>query len=135
MHWAAQYIGRPWSATGEGPESFNCWNFVRHVQARHFGRDLPEIPFAEDMLDRAKLFRDHDEHRRWHPVEIHDALDGDVVLLRQARYPIHVGIWLGGAGGRVIHCPHDGVSCQDLLSLRMGGWHVSGVYRFQGDGG
>lgn len=68
MHWAIQYLGCPWSATGEGPDSFNCWNFVRFVQARHFGRELPAIPFPEEMLDRAKLFRDHDDGCLGQPI-------------------------------------------------------------------
>lgn len=133
MHWASKYIGLPWSATGEGPDSFHCWAFVRHVMAEHFGRQVPAIPYTEDLLDLAREFRDHPERGRWHEVAPAEALPGDAVLLRQARYPIHIGVWLEVDGGGVLHCSRDsGVVFQRLAALRLNGWHVAGVYRFHG---
>lgn len=38
-HWAIALIGLPWSVHGSGPDMFNCWEFVRVVQAEHFGED------------------------------------------------------------------------------------------------
>ncbi len=136
MHWASQYIGLPWSAQGEGPDAFHCWAFVRHIQAEHFGRPLPEIPNPEDLLTLAKAFRDHPERRRWDLVG--EAAGGDCVLLRQARYPVHVGVWLdvdanGGRGG-VLHCSRDsGVVFQRPDALVLNGWKIEGFYRFKGD--
>ncbi len=136
MHWASQYIGLPWSAQGEGPDSYHCWAFVRHIQAEHFGRPLPEIPNPEDLLSLARAFRDHPERRRWGLVG--EAADGDCALLRQARYPVHVGVWLdvdanGGRGG-VLHCSRDsGVVFQRPDALVLNGWKIEGFYRFKGD--
>lgn len=102
MHWAAQYIGLPWSETGEGPESYHCWAFVRMVQAERFGRALPPIPNPGDLLPQARAFRDHPERARWPRVAAPE--EGDCVLLRCARYPVHVGVWVGPAvGGGVLH--------------------------------
>jgi len=135
MHWASQYIGLPWSAQGEGPDSFHCWAFVRHIQSKHFGRPLPEIPNPEDLLALARAFRDHPERQRWDLVA--EAADGDCVLLRQARYPVHVGVWLdvetsGGQGG-VLHCSRDsGVVFQGPGALVLNGWKIEGFYRFKG---
>lgn len=129
MHWASRYIGLPWSAQGEGPESFHCWAFVRHVQAAHFARVLPEIPNPEDVLALARAFRDHPERRRW--VSVPRPADGDCVLLRQARYPVHVGVWLDIDGGGVLHCERiDGVVFQRVAALAMHGWQIEGFYRF-----
>ncbi len=135
MHWASRYLGLPWSATGEGPDAYHCWSFVRHVQAEHFGRVLPEIPYTEDLLGLARAFREHPERARWGEVALAEAVPGDVVLMRLARYPVHVGVWLGADGGGVLHCERvAGVVYQSLPALRQVGWRVSGVYRFKGGG-
>ncbi|TAN65275.1 MAG: hypothetical protein EPN20_07680 [Magnetospirillum sp.] len=134
MHWASQYIGLPWSAHSSGPDSFNCWTFVRMVQERHFGTVLPEIPNPEDLLAMAKAFRDHPERRRWMPAG--EPAEGDCLLLRQARFPIHVGVWLATDGGGVLHCSRDsGVVFQRPAALEVNGWRVEGAYRFRKDGG
>ena len=130
MHWASHYIGLPWSARGEGPDSFHCWAFVRHIQREHFGRTLPEIPNPEDLLALARAFRDHPERRRW--ALVGEAADGDCVLMRQARYPVHVGVWLDADGGGVLHCCGDcGVVFQPPGALALNGWRIEGFYRFK----
>jgi len=142
MHWAETYIGIPWSATGEGPArgedggtpdreawSYHCWAFVRHIQKQHFGRALPGIPNPEDVLAIARGFRDHPERQRWKLVK--EPAEGDCVLMRQARYPIHVGVWLDVDDGGVLHCSQEaGVAFQTLTSLALNGWSVEGFYRF-----
>ena len=148
-HWAEQYIGIPWSATGEGPTRgedggtpdretwrFHCWSFVRHIQEKHFGRTLPGIPNPEDILSIARGFRDHAERRRWQSVEV--PAEGDCVLMRQARYPIHVGVWLDvdakGNECGVLHCSQEaGVAFQRPRVLVLNGWRIEGYYRFTGD--
>ena len=128
-HWAENYIGIPWAADGEGPDSFHCWSFVCHVQQRHFGRELPSIPYPEDLLAIARDFRDHPERKRWDIAQ--DPKEGDCVLMRQARYPIHVGVWLNVDGGGVLHCAQEaGVAFQNLASLSANGWRVEGYYRY-----
>ena len=130
-HWGEQYIGIPWSADGEGPDAYHCWAFVCHVQQRHFDRELPAIPNPEDLLAIARDFRDHPERNRWDLS--HDPKEGDCVLLRQARYPIHVGVWLDVDEGGVLHCAQEaGVAFQNLVSLAANGWRIEGCYRFTG---
>ena len=135
MHWATTYIGLPWKADGDGPDSFHCWAFVRFVQERQFGRSLPEIPNPRDLRILAHAFRDHPERRRWELVDA--PREGDCVLLRQARYAIHVGIWIEDEPhpqkGGVLHCIEgSGVVFQRLDALTRHGWHIEGFYRFQG---
>jgi len=131
-HWAEQYIGLPWSGVGEGPDAFHCWAFVCLVQERHFQRMLPVIPNPEDLFAIARDFRDHPERRRWDRVDV--PIEGDCVLMRQARYPIHVGIWLDVDGGGVVHCSQEaGVAFQKVSALATNGWRIEGYYRFTGD--
>lgn len=132
MHWASALIGLPWHATAEGPRAFHCWAFVRHVQAEHFGRTLPAIPNPDDLLAQARAFRDHPERGRW--ARVKTPMEGDCVLLRQARYPVHVGVWINVDGGGVLHCARDsGVVFQRLDALAVNGWKVEGFYRFEGE--
>ena len=134
MHWAAQYIGLPWSRDGEGPESYHCWAFVRMVQARQFGRALPAIPNPGDLLPLARAFRDHAERARWPRVET--PAEGYCVLLRCARYPVHVGVWVGAAatGGELHRAEGAGVVYQRPAALAANGWRIEGFYRFAGEG-
>lgn len=133
-HWAEPYIGMPWAKWGEGPDIWNCWTFFRHVQDAHFGVPTPMVPYADSLLVLARLFRDHDERGHWVEVAEGDWREGDGVMMRTARYPIHVGVWLEVDGGKVLHCADGpGVVCQSIRDLRANGWRIHGVYRYQGE--
>jgi len=131
MHWAVDYIGIPWHAQGDGPDQFHCWSFVRHIQARHFDRILPEIPNPEDTLPVLRAFKSHPERRRWDLVSV--PMDGDCVLMRQSRQPSHIGVWLDVDGGGILHCARGcGVVFQRRTTLVQSGWQIDGYYRFRG---
>jgi hypothetical protein len=132
MHWAVQYIGLPWVKDGVGPDAYNCWSFVRWVQAEHYGRKLPVIPHPDDDRDLCALFRGHPEHRRWQVVD--SPKDGDLVQMRRRVDPWHIGVWVDIDGGKLLHCARGaGVVCQHLAALAVERWHVEGFYRFRGD--
>jgi len=125
-------IGLPWVAGARGPDAYDCWGLFLAVQRQYFGRDLPEIPV--DALNlRAVLdaFTAHPERQRWQPVSA--AEEGDAVLMRQSRYPVHIGAWLDIDGGGVLHAVrHAGVVFQTLAALNAHGWRIEGCYRFKG---
>jgi hypothetical protein len=103
------------------------------VQRVNFGRTVSEIPTPETLLDIVRLFRGHPELQRWQAVD--DACEGDCVLMRQARYPVHVGVWVDVDGGGVLHCVQGhGVIFQSLSDLQQSGWNIHAYYRFQGSG-
>ena len=57
------------------------------------------------------------------------------MLLRQSRYPIHVGVWIIiiGTEQEVLHCVEgNGVVFQTISSLQLSRWQIEGYYRFQG---
>ena len=128
-HWAITYIGRPWHAGARGPQAYDCWGLFLAIQRVHFGRDLPEIPVdANDLRTVMSTFRDHPERQRWTTVT--SPIEGDAVLLRQSRHPVHVGVWLDVDGGGVLHAVKDaGVVFQKLPELLLHGWRVEGYYR------
>ncbi len=101
MHWAEHLIGRPWEAGGRGPDAFDCWGLVHWCWRERFAIEVPEIPVDAANL-RAVLagFRDHPERRRWQLVD--RPCEGDAMLMRQSRHPVHVGLWLTVDGGGVL---------------------------------
>ena len=124
-------IGLPWVAGARGPEAYDCWGLFLAVQRQHFGRDLPEIPVdALNLRAVLNAFTAHPERQRWQPVSA--AEEGDAVLMRQSRYPVHIGVWLDIDGGGVLHAVRNaGVVFQTLAALDAHGWRIEGHYRFQ----
>ncbi|WP_039758437.1 NlpC/P60 family protein [Bartonella queenslandensis] len=131
LHWALPYIGLPWQAGAKGPDSFDCWGLLIWVQKHHFARDLPDIPvFDDDVKKIALTFRNHPERKRWRRVN--RPKQGDAVLMRQSRHPIHVGLWVSISPTEqgVLHCiKGSGVVFQNTASLKLSGWQIEGFYR------
>jgi cell wall-associated NlpC family hydrolase len=129
MHWAEELIGRPYRAGGQGADVFDCWGLVRWVMAHRFGSQLPEIPVdPSDVRAILTAFRDHPERRNWSLVA--SPIEGDCVLMRQSRHPIHVGVWLAADGGGVLHAVEgSGVVFQRVRDLLVSGWRIEGFYR------
>ena len=92
-HFANKYIGLPWMAGVEGPDSFDCWGFVRFVLLHEYGHNVPPVNVNPDNLrDVLRAFRADLAFQVFDEVKIPQ--DGDVVLMRQAKNPVHAGLWL-----------------------------------------
>jgi len=132
-HWANDYIGLPWENGAQGPDAFDCWALVRHVQREHYGRELPIINVdADDLAAVGNAFKNHPEKSRW--KLIYGQIDGDCVLTHKGNQVDHVGIYLEIDGGRVLHAVRGaGVVCTALPVLKRMGWHPLEFYRFTGD--
>jgi hypothetical protein len=134
MHWANQYIGRPWeNSVKDGvrnPDAFDCIGFFRFIQRTHFGRDVSDIILdAHDLKTVITEFECHPEVHNWRVI--HGPRDGDAVYMRRSRRPVHLGIWLHVDGGGVLHCDErNGVVFQDLIALAVHGWQVGAYYTY-----
>ena len=131
-HWAVPLIGKPWEAGQQGPDAFDCWGLLVWVYQQQFKITLPHIVVAEgDLRSQVKAFKAHSEHAHWQRVET--PKEGDALLLRQSRHPIHVGIWIDTEGeAGVLHALQGvGVVFQTLNSIKLSGWSVEGIYRCQ----
>ena len=95
------------------------------------GRDLPVIPVdALNLRTVLHTFKNHPERQRWAAVDV--PKQGDAVLMRQSRHPVHVGVWVDADSGGVLHCAQQiGVVFQQLSSLASHGWQVEGYYRWK----
>lgn len=122
LHWAFNYLGRPWVNGAQGPDSFDCWGFFRFIQLHHFGLDLQVINIdADNYRDVAKEMGASSERNDW--IKQNVPQEGYAVLMAHAKYPSHVGVWLDADGGGVLHCVRGaGVVFSTLSSLRNSGW-------------
>lgn len=124
----AAYIGMPWQAGAQGPQVFDCMAFFRHIQARHFGIQVPAIiaPDYDDGAALAGLFDRHEERARWRRVDA--PRHGDAVLIHR---PMHIGTWLDIDGGGVLHCVRGaGVVFTADSAWRLSGFGRREFYRF-----
>lgn len=131
-HWAENYIGVPWENGAQGPQAFDCWALVRHVQRKHYQRILPIINVdADDLPSVHQAFASHPEKSRWHLVAV--PMDGDCILVRRGNQLDHVGVYLDMDGGRVLHAVRgSGVVCTGIPVLKRMGWNPVEFYRFAG---
>lgn len=128
-HFANKYIGLPWVAGGQGPDSFDCWGFVRWVLAHEYGHDVPPVNINPNNLrDVLTAFKQDFAFQSFN--EVKSPKDGDVVLMRQAKNPVHCGVWIDIDGGGIIHCVRNGgVVFQNVRSLNLAGWYLDSFYR------
>ena len=80
-HFANKYIGHPWVAGAQGPDSFDCWGFVRYVLKHEYGYDVPQVNVNPECLrDVLVAFRTNLVFQAFEEVPVPQ--DGDVVLMR-----------------------------------------------------
>lgn len=96
MHWAAQYIGKPWRLGATGPDEFDCWGLVCHVQRTHYGREMPPLAVYSSTPENMKSL--HALLRRSPLKKTKDApKDGDILVMYSCVGP-HVGVALNIRG-------------------------------------
>lgn len=128
-HWAIAYIGLPWEYGKEGPDSFDCWGFIRTVQRDRFGVDMPLVDVPQSWSQAHAMIEGHDERRNWERVAV--PREGDLVLMARNRLPVHIGIVITANGKLgVLHCmQHSGVVFNTMPSLVGCGWGALTYYR------
>ena len=121
-HWAASYIGRPWSTDQD------CYAFVREVYQARYGVVIPLVALdATRTLSCAHAIHDYDLSD-W--IEVDEPREGDVVLMGHAQRPHHVGLWIEPAGLQVLHSVEGaGVVAQTPTHARLQGWNLLRTYR------
>ncbi|QDH84447.1 hypothetical protein Axy19_059 [Achromobacter phage vB_AxyS_19-32_Axy19] len=123
---AIAYMGLPWKIDGRGPDAFNCWYLLCHIQRTYFGKEFPQV----DVTDGEECTRVHAEYLKsgaWEVVTVPQ--HGDGVVLKGGRDP-HVGVYLDFDGGGVLHCQeNDGVIFTPRPALRSMGYGRATYYR------
>lgn len=129
-------LGRAWKLGAQGPEAYDCWSLLRHVEREVFGRVLPQVVLPEKTgPDRiAEILSSHPKRSLWRQAAAPS--HGGGVEMTSVRAPLHVGVWLDLDGGLVLHCAQGaGVSLDSLLNLKALGWSRFRFYDFVGEPG
>ncbi|SEO64526.1 NlpC/P60 family protein [Nitrosovibrio sp. Nv6] len=126
-----EYIGIPWERGATGPHAYNCWNFVRHIQQVHFGRDLPQVTVDEDKpIGFVRQLRRHPARRNWLAMET--PTEGDCVEMGSGKSITHIGVWVEVDGGGVLHCVQGmGVVFSKRFVMRAD-WPLLRFWRWHG---
>jgi len=129
-------LEKPWKLGAQGPEAYDCWSLVRHVQRALFGREVPIVELPETTAPHriARLFETHPGNALWR--EAPRPSHGGGVLLSSAKSPLHCGVWLQVDGGVLLHCAEGvGVCADDLLKLKALGYYNFRFRDWIGPGG
>ncbi len=113
------YVGAPWQADG-----LHCWELVRRVQERVFGRTVPFVAVAPgDRRELLTAFETHPARSHWAAFE--NPAHGAIVLMSRgdARRDCHAGTYLDVDGGGILHADeHAGVMFERPEYLAARGW-------------
>ncbi len=99
--WCARFTRYQYADKGRGPETFDCWGFVRHVEREQFGvENLPDLAeeyvSAEDHGSVAEVVSRYTQALAPHWNKVSSPEPGDIVILNIARQPWHCGVCVGG---------------------------------------
>lgn len=126
-------IGKRWAANAKGPDAYDCFHLMAHIERTLAGRDvgdldMPANPTWDWMI---KAVEGHPARKTWREVPagkmgIVKAADLSVVLMARVKNAAHVGVWLKPEG-LVIHAEQtdddDGrVVCDGIAELHAKGW-------------
>lgn len=120
-HWALDYLGQRWTATGTELESWNCWTLFRHIQLVHYGLEVPDLSLKTARHLRACVAAGRQAVLLpgWEPADVPE--EGCAVAMSKgAKGDLHhVGVWTSVDGGRVVHCLETvGVVAQPVSVVR-----------------
>jgi len=122
MHWASEYIGKPWVLAARGPDAFDCWGLVHYIYANRYDLELPPyIMRTRDVAEYGKAIDAQKTNPDW--IHLDEPEEGCVVALSRSKIFHHVGIWLDVDEGRVLHC-YDGsnVIAQSISTMEKQLW-------------
>lgn len=128
-HWATRYIGKSWCYGAQGPDAYDCWNFVCEVQRTEYGINMPLIDYGQDQRLASFHMRENPELHNWNKIE--SPIEGDIVMMARAKIPAHIGVWIVANGKQgILHCLQGvGVVFQQASMITISGWGSLQYYR------
>lgn len=131
--WFYKYLGKPWQAVPNPPESYNCGELVRTVYRNECNIELPAI-----LIDNARNRRQCIEAMKpdlfgFLPLsEVATHNNFDLILLGRRKQLSHCGLIVNTPDGeRILHCPESacGVCLDSYLELMIAGFPFVSIYR------
>ncbi|NAZ37141.1 C40 family peptidase [Rubellimicrobium sp. CFH 75288] len=130
--WVAPYIGLPFAPGGRTREGLDCWGLCALVWSEQFGRDLPPYdgPAWVPGLPAGSVEAAATAYaRRFSPVPLAEAEEGDGLLLRVLGAPIHAGLIV--APGWMLHIERGCDSVVERFDGPRWARRVVGCYRWR----
>lgn len=129
----SELVGKPWRSNARGPDEYDCFYLVKHVQEFLFGRVMQEIEIPDTssyrwiaraiMEHKDKIKNENPAFATWEEIPQAKARDGSIVLMGSTLRPCHLGVYFAKERS-VLHADQPvGVAFQDLITLRLQGWH------------
>lgn len=131
--WVRHYIGLPFQDLGRDRHGVDCWGLVRLVARERFGIEMPlwdgGYPGCDIRDMRAMATHVASALPLFAPVMV--PADGDVVLVRVANLPVHVGLVV--APGWMLHAAF-GRDCvvETIVTQTRPETAIEGFYRWRG---
>lgn len=100
-HWSAAFTGKPWAAGATGPDAFDCWGLVRHVQRERYGRDLAHLAVPSDG-QQWRTVREVVQWSGWARV-VDAPREGDALLMLDPFGDPHIGVVVAVPGLWLLH--------------------------------
>lgn len=131
--WVTPYIGAPYRSdvrTGSIETGFNCWGLFAAVRRDVFGSSIDDYegPLwtgkenAAGMAEAARGFA-----QRFTEIARGQEREGDAILLRMRRYPIHIGVVV--APGIMLHIEEECDACIERYTDRIWVNRIVAFYR------
>lgn len=98
--WVNEYTGIPFVTGGRSMKGVDCWGLLTIVMEEQFNILVPindqySYGNREEIEEAAAAIIHESEKSIWTEIPEDDALLGDVVLMRIANLPLHIGIVVG----------------------------------------
>lgn len=125
-NWFYNYLGKPWRAKPNPPDSYNCGELVRSIYRDQFNIDTVAIPVADaqSALQCARAMRPTIFDLYALPEE-EEPREFDVCFMGRKTLMGHCGIAVETSEGlRILHCPEAscGVTLNSPLELKCAGF-------------
>ena len=115
-----------------GPDKFDCFGLVWHVNLHHNNTELPRFDDVGHQLQRMNAaIMGEQASEDWQEVDVPKQFD--VVVMRRSGEAHHVGVWLDIDGGKVLHACEKGIFCQSISALGRNFFQHIQYYRYAGN--
>lgn len=126
LHWAYEYLGKPYVENTDGPDSYDCWGLVREVCKKRIDCDMPLINVGrnDNYEAVAKAITG------WEKVEA-PYQEYDILTMRNS-FGRHIGICIKANGNvMLLHAEIPQVQVVDIKRLSTLGYKDVQGWRYQ----
>ncbi len=126
---ADYYANIPYVDNGRDEKGVDCWGLTRLFYKKEFGISLPsyteEYTSPKEKLEVSNAIKKHKID--WIEIPAGEELFGDVIILRLAGYPLHIGIVISSE--MMLHTLKKIGTCVEAYNSKMWKNRIFGFVR------